>query len=64
MFPFLSSTIIFTIQDADNVKDGAVVYTNQIKPNKDGEFSLQINLKDCPTGEYRIRVYQKRRETD
>ena len=49
----------FTIQDADNVKDGAVVYTNQIKPNKDGEFSLQINLKDCPTGEYRIRVYQK-----
>lgn len=49
----------FTIQDADNVKDGAVVYTNQIKPNKDGEFSLRINLKDCPTGEYRIRVYQK-----
>ena len=41
----------FTIQDADNVKDGAVVYTNQIKPNKDGEFSLRINLKDCPTGE-------------
>lgn len=52
----------FTIQDADNVKDGAVVYTNQIKPKKDGEFSLRINLKDCPTGEYRIRIYQKNEE--
>lgn len=52
----------FTIQDADNVKDGAVVYTNQIKPKKDGEFSLRINLRDCPTGEYRIRIYQKNEE--
>lgn len=52
----------FTIQDADNIKDGAVVYTNQIKPKKDGEFSLRINLRDCPTGEYRIRIYQKNEE--
>lgn len=52
----------FKTEDADAIADGAVVYTNQIKPNKGGEFSLRINLRDCPTGEYRIRVYQKGEE--
>ena len=52
----------YTIEAADSVTDGAVVYTNQIKPKKDGEFSLRVNLKNRPTGEYRIRVYQNGKE--
>ena len=40
----------FKTEDADALVEGAVVYTNQIKPDKDGMFSQRINLRDCPTG--------------
>lgn len=54
----------FTIQDADNVKDGAVVYTNQIKPNKDGEFSLADKSEGLSYRRISYSGISKRRETD
>ncbi|MBP3360668.1 MAG: S-layer homology domain-containing protein [Clostridia bacterium] len=45
-------------EDAEAMVPGALIYANQIMPDGNGAFSFPVNMKDCPTGEYEISVYQ------